>query len=136
MAIDPDGLARGTEIVKAAPWVHFGDGNNVIDMQLPPGQHRLTLQIGDDLHRTATVRANGNVDAENAGEKDGPSRLGLAALTIGDLSMSWPGYSGEAEPPRELSLSPSPLQLSAIGIRQLNGSSGGKKTVVGKAVTR
>ena len=52
VAIDTDCLAPGTEIVKAAPWVHFGDGNNVIDMQLPPGQHRLTLQIGDDLHRT------------------------------------------------------------------------------------
>jgi hypothetical protein len=32
--------------------VHFGDGKNVIDMQLPAGVHRLTLQIGDDLHRT------------------------------------------------------------------------------------
>ena len=52
VAIDTDCLPPGTEIVQAAPWVHFGDGSNVIDMQLPPGQHRLTLQIGDDLHRT------------------------------------------------------------------------------------
>jgi hypothetical protein len=22
-------------------------------MQLPPGQHKLTLQLGDDLHRTS-----------------------------------------------------------------------------------
>jgi hypothetical protein len=52
VAVDADCLPPGTEIPKAAPWVHFGDGKNVIDMQLPPGRHRLTLQIGDDLHRT------------------------------------------------------------------------------------
>ncbi|MBI4263075.1 MAG: DUF4399 domain-containing protein [Acidobacteria bacterium] len=52
VAVDADCLPVGTEIPRAAPWVHFGDGKNVIDMQLPPGQHRLSLQIGDDLHRT------------------------------------------------------------------------------------
>jgi len=39
-------------IPRAAPWVHFGDGKNIIDMQLPTGMHKLTLQVGDDLHRT------------------------------------------------------------------------------------
>jgi len=34
---------------------------------------------GDDLHRTATGRANGNLDAENAGEKEGP---GEAVTTL------------------------------------------------------
>lgn len=52
VAVDADCLPPGAEIPKAAPWVHFGDGKNVIDMQLPPGQHKLTLQIGDDLHKT------------------------------------------------------------------------------------
>lgn len=52
VAIDADCLPTGTPIPRAAPWVHFGDGKNVIDMQLPTGSHRLTLQIGDDLHRT------------------------------------------------------------------------------------
>jgi len=52
VAIDADCLPTGTPIPRAAPWVHFGDGKNVIDMQLPAGSHRLTLQIGDDLHRT------------------------------------------------------------------------------------
>ena len=52
VAIDADCLPAGTAIPRAAPWVHFGDGKNVIEMQLPPGPHRLTLQIGDDLHRT------------------------------------------------------------------------------------
>jgi hypothetical protein len=52
VGVDTDCLPTGAEIPRAAPWVHFGDGKNVIDMQLPPGQHRLTLQVGDDLHRT------------------------------------------------------------------------------------
>ena len=52
VGVDADCLPPGTVIPRAAPWVHFGDGKNVIDMQLPPGQHRLTLQLGDDLHRT------------------------------------------------------------------------------------
>ena len=52
IGVDADCLPTGTPIPRASPWVHFGDGKNVIDMQLPPGMHRLTLQIGDDLHRT------------------------------------------------------------------------------------
>lgn len=51
VAVDSDCLAAGTTIQKAAPWVHFGDGKAEIDMQLPPGMHKLTLQLGDDLHR-------------------------------------------------------------------------------------
>ena len=52
IGLDADCLPTGTAIPRAAPWVHFGDGKNVIDMQLPPGMHKLTLQVGDDLHRT------------------------------------------------------------------------------------
>lgn len=52
IGVDAECLPTGVEIPKASPWIHFGDGKNVIDMQLPPGKHRLTLQVGDDLHRT------------------------------------------------------------------------------------
>ena len=52
VAVDADCLPTGTAIPKAAPWVHFGDGKSTIDMQLPAGRHKLTLQVGDDLHRT------------------------------------------------------------------------------------
>jgi hypothetical protein len=51
VAVDSECLTAGTAIQKAAPWVHFGDGKAEIDMQLPPGMHKLTLQLGDDLHR-------------------------------------------------------------------------------------
>ena len=52
VAVDSECLPTGETIPKAAPWTHFGDGKNMIDMQLPPGKHTLTVQIGDDLHRT------------------------------------------------------------------------------------
>ena len=52
IGVDAECLPTGTAIPRAAPWVHFGDGKNVIDMQLPAGMHKLTLQVGDDLHKT------------------------------------------------------------------------------------
>ena len=52
IAVDSDCLPADTVIPKADPWVHFGDGKNVIEMSLTPGAHRLTVQAGDDMHRT------------------------------------------------------------------------------------
>ena len=52
IAVDTDCLPAGTVIPKADPWVHFGDGKKVIEMSLAPGAHRLTVQAGDDMHRT------------------------------------------------------------------------------------
>lgn len=45
-------LEPGVIVVKAEPWIHFGDGSNTIDMQLPPGPAHLVLQVGDGEHRT------------------------------------------------------------------------------------
>jgi hypothetical protein len=53
LGVDMDCLPPGTEIVKGTPsWIHFGTGQTNIDVQLEPGPHKLTLQLGDDLHRT------------------------------------------------------------------------------------
>lgn len=54
LGVDTDCLPVGTVIPKANPWVHFGQGNNTIDMQLTPGQHKLVVQAGDDRHATMT----------------------------------------------------------------------------------
>lgn len=51
LGVDTDCLPPGTEIPKADPWIHFGDGKNTIEMVLTPGEHRFALQAGDDLHR-------------------------------------------------------------------------------------
>lgn len=52
VAIDADCLPAGTVIPKAEPWVHFGKGDNTADLVLNPGTHKLTVQAGDDQHRT------------------------------------------------------------------------------------
>ena len=51
LGVDTDCLPAGQVIPKADPWIHFGDGKNVIEMQLKPGPHRLAVQSGDDMHR-------------------------------------------------------------------------------------
>jgi hypothetical protein len=53
VGVEQECLPPGTEIPRGMPsWVHFGMGTNTIDMQLEPGPHTLSLQVGDDLHRT------------------------------------------------------------------------------------
>ena len=53
LGIEQDCLPPGTEIPKGQPsWVHFGMGNSTIDVQFTPGPHKVSLEVGDDLHRT------------------------------------------------------------------------------------
>ena len=52
IGVDTECLPAGTIIPSTDPWVHFGDGSMEIEMQLPPGEHTLVLQVGDGEHRT------------------------------------------------------------------------------------
>jgi len=54
LGLDTDCLPVGSVIPKASPWIHFGMGNNSIDMELTPGPHKLVVQAGDDKHATMT----------------------------------------------------------------------------------
>jgi len=54
LGVDTDCLAPGSVIPKANPWVHFGKGDNMIEMQLTPGPPTLAVQAGDDRHATMT----------------------------------------------------------------------------------
>jgi hypothetical protein len=54
LGTDTKCLPVGTAIPKADPWIHFGMGNNTIEMQLTPGPHTLVVQAGDDKHTTIT----------------------------------------------------------------------------------
>ena len=53
LGLDQDCVPAGEVIPRGVPtWIHFGQGNNFIDMQdLTPGQHKYSVQAGDDLHR-------------------------------------------------------------------------------------
>lgn len=53
LGVDQDCLPPGQEIPRGQQdWIHFGDGKNTIEMQLTPGPHKFSVQVGDDLHRT------------------------------------------------------------------------------------
>jgi len=52
LGVDTDCLPAGQAIPKAEPWVHYGKGDNSADLQLKPGPHKLTVQAGDDQHKT------------------------------------------------------------------------------------
>ena len=53
LGVDQDCLPAGANIVKGTPsWVHFGDGKTEMDLQLTPGTHKLSLQLGDDMQNT------------------------------------------------------------------------------------
>lgn len=52
LGVNAECLPVGEIIPKADPWVHFGDGSNTIDMDLAPGPHTFSVQMGDDEHRT------------------------------------------------------------------------------------
>ena len=53
VGVDTGCLQPGKTIVKGTPsWVHLGKGDSEMEMQLTPGKHRLSLQLGDDLHNT------------------------------------------------------------------------------------
>jgi hypothetical protein len=59
LGVDTDCLPAGTVIPKAeagakpgtaGQWIHFGTGSNNIEMALNPGPHKMSVQVGDDLH--------------------------------------------------------------------------------------
>lgn len=53
LGVDQDCMPASQVIPPGTPaWVHFGKGNNTIDMQLAPGPHKFAVQVGDDQHRT------------------------------------------------------------------------------------
>lgn len=52
LAVDADCADAGELIVAGNPsYIHFGDGEDRIDMQFEPGVHRLCLQVADGEHR-------------------------------------------------------------------------------------
>ena len=52
VGIDTDCLPVGEIIPQGEGWVHFGDGSNVFALQVEAGSYQLSLQLGDDEHRT------------------------------------------------------------------------------------
>ncbi len=47
-----DSVAAGQVIPKDAQHLHYGKGQTSTTISLPPGKHRLTLQLADGIHRS------------------------------------------------------------------------------------
>ena len=52
LGINTGCLPVGDVVPQGEGWVHFGDGSNSMDLQVEAGAYMLTLQVGDDEHRT------------------------------------------------------------------------------------
>jgi len=52
LGVNAECLPAGEIIPAADPWVHVGDGSDGMELQLEGGEYRLSVQIGDDEHRT------------------------------------------------------------------------------------
>ena len=52
VGVDTDCLPVGEIIPQGEGWVHFGDGSNTFALQVEAGSYQLSLQLGDDEHRT------------------------------------------------------------------------------------
>ncbi|MFM0739484.1 DUF4399 domain-containing protein [Paraburkholderia xenovorans] len=52
LLIDGKPLPKGEVIPATETSLHFGKGQTETDLTLPPGDHTLTLQFGDGMHRS------------------------------------------------------------------------------------
>ena len=52
LLIDGRPIPKGDVIPASERSLHFGKAQTETDINLPPGQHTLTLQLGDGIHRS------------------------------------------------------------------------------------
>ena len=52
LIIDDKAPAAGTAVAKDATHIHFGKGQTEAEVELTPGEHTLTLQFADGVHRS------------------------------------------------------------------------------------
>ena len=48
--VDGEGIPLGTIVPKDETHLHFGKGQTEAELELPPGEHKLTLQFADGAH--------------------------------------------------------------------------------------
>jgi hypothetical protein len=52
LIVDGTFIPEGTAIPTDAQHIHFGKGQTETELELPPGDHTLTLQFADGAHRS------------------------------------------------------------------------------------
>ncbi|HNP21935.1 MAG TPA: DUF4399 domain-containing protein [Panacibacter sp.] len=64
LLIDLDSIPEGTVVPKDSTHLHFGKGQAETTVTLTPGKHKLTLQLGDGLHRSYGARLTSSVTVD------------------------------------------------------------------------
>jgi hypothetical protein len=59
-----DSVATGVVVPQDAHHLHFGKAQTETELDLPPGQHRLTLQFADGLHRSYGSRLSASITVQ------------------------------------------------------------------------
>ncbi len=57
-----DSVAAGQVIPKDEQHMHFGKGQTSATLTLPPGKHRLTLQLADGIHRSYGSQLSASIE--------------------------------------------------------------------------
>ena len=57
-----DSVATGQVIPKDAEHIHYGKGQTSATISLPPGKHRLTLQLADGIHRSYGSKLSASIE--------------------------------------------------------------------------
>jgi hypothetical protein len=52
LIIGPAGVASGDVVPADETHIHFGKGDTETDVELKPGEHKITMQFADGLHRS------------------------------------------------------------------------------------
>lgn len=60
--IDGSPVPAGTVVPADDTHIHFGGGQTEVDLELQPGEHRLTLQFADGLHRSYGDQMSTSID--------------------------------------------------------------------------
>jgi hypothetical protein len=58
----PDSIAAGGVIPNDSLHIHFGKGQTEYELKLPPGKHKLTLQMADGIHRSYGSKLSASIN--------------------------------------------------------------------------
>lgn len=71
--IDGEAPAVGEVVPKDATHLHFGDGSTETQLELSPGEHTLTLQFADGMHRSYGPALSTSIKVTVAGAEAAPA---------------------------------------------------------------
>ncbi|MDP6931477.1 MAG: DUF4399 domain-containing protein, partial [Myxococcota bacterium] len=94
--VDGEGVALGQVVPADATHIHYGGGQTETELELEPGEHTLTLQLADGLHRSYGPALSTSITVTVIeGEAAAPPE---AEVTGGDEAAAEPAPEQAEEP--------------------------------------